>query len=191
MSSLDNFGRLVCHTQWKGTGNLVDRKLSADDVRSLYERHGPALVAYASTFLGRFTDAEDVVHKIFLKLLRRNIIAPDAPLAYLYRAVRNASLNARRNGAKEVPHEEALDARTGCFWRRGGDRESALALEKAMGELPEEQRETVIMHIWSGMTLEEIATAVGAPVNTVASRYRYALEKLRGLLGRHLEKERR
>jgi len=176
--------------EWKGTGNLVDRKLSADDVRSLYERHGPALVAYACTFLGRFTDAEDVVHKIFLKLLGGNTIVPDTPLAYVYRAVRNASLNARRNGAKEVPHEEALDARTECFSRRDGDRESALALEKALGELPEEQRETVIMRIWSGMTLEEIATAVGAPVNTVASRYRYALEKLRGLLGAHLEKER-
>jgi RNA polymerase sigma-70 factor, ECF subfamily len=190
MSSLDNFGRLVCHTQWKGTGNLVDRKLSADDVRSLYDRHGPALVAYASTFVGRFPDAEDVVHKIFLKLLGGNTVVPDAPLAYLYRAVRNASLNARRNGAREVPPEDALDGRSECFSRRGGDRESALALEKALGELPEEQRETVIMRIWSGMTLEEIATAVGAPLSTIASRYRYALEKLRGLLGAHLEKKR-
>lgn len=169
---------------------MADRKLSADDVRSLYDRHGPALVAYACTFVGRFPDAEDVVHKIFLRLLRGNTIAPDAPLAYLYRAVRNASLNARRNGAREAPHDDSVDARTECFSRRGGDRESALALEKALGELPEEQRETVIMRIWSGMTLEEIAAAAGAPLGTVASRYRYALEKLRVLLGSHMEKKR-
>jgi len=190
MSSLDNSGRLVCHTEWKGTRNLADRKLSADDVQSLYDRHGPALVAYACTFVGSFSDAEDVVHRIFLKLLGGNTIVPDAPLAYLYRAVRNASLNARRNGVREVPHDDSVDARTQCFSRRGGDQESALALEKALGELPEEQRETVIMRIWSGMTLEEIGTASGVSLNTAASRYRYALEKLRGLLGPHLGKKR-
>lgn len=52
-------------------------------------------------------------------------------------------------------------------------------LQKALGELPEEQREVVVMRIWSGMTLEEIAAAAGAPLNTIASRYRYALGKLR------------
>lgn len=188
-SGLDKFELLVCHRQWKGTRNLADRKLSADDVRSLYDRHGPALVAYACTFVGRFPDAEDVVHKIFLRLLRGDTIVPDAPLAYLYRAVRNASLNARRNGAREAPHDDSVDARRECFSRNGGDRESALALEKALSELPEEQRETVIMRIWSGMTLEEIAAAAGVPLSTVASRYRYALEKLRGRLGPYLEKK--
>ena len=49
----------------------------------------------------------------------------------------------------------------------------------ALATLPEEQRETVIMRIWSGMTLDEIAVATGVSLNTVASRYRYALHKLR------------
>ena len=57
--------------------------------------------------------------------------------------------------------------------------EAALALQTALAALPEEQREVVVMRIWSGMTLEEISTATDAPLNTVASRYRYALEKLR------------
>ncbi|MFZ1206307.1 MAG: sigma-70 family RNA polymerase sigma factor [Candidatus Acidiferrales bacterium] len=169
---------------------MGDRKLSADDVRSLYERHGAALVAYACTFVGRFSDAEDVVHKIFLTLLRGDTVAPDEPLAYLYRAVRNGSLNARRNGARDVPCEDAFNAGDRRFSRRDGDRESALALEKALGELPEEQRETVVLRIWSGMTLEEIASTLGIPLNTVASRYRYALEKLRDLLRPYLNDER-
>jgi RNA polymerase sigma-70 factor (ECF subfamily) len=62
---------------------------------------------------------------------------------------------------------------------RGGDREAALSLQAALLELPEEQREAVMMRIWSGMTLEEIAVATGVSLNTAASRYRYALEKLR------------
>jgi RNA polymerase sigma-70 factor (ECF subfamily) len=48
-----------------------------------------------------------------------------------------------------------------------------------LGELPEDQRATVIMRIWGGMTLEEIAKATAVPLSTAASRYRYALEKLR------------
>jgi len=35
------------------------------------------------------------------------------------------------------------------------------------------------MRIWSGMTLDEVAAATGVSLNTVASRYRYALQKLR------------
>jgi RNA polymerase sigma-70 factor, ECF subfamily len=75
-----------------------------------------------------------------------------------------------------------LDEGSPWFVHRGGDREAALALQAALAQLPEEQREVVIMRVWSGMTLEEIAQSAGIPLNTVASRYRYALEKLRKLM---------
>jgi RNA polymerase sigma-70 factor (ECF subfamily) len=65
------------------------------------------------------------------------------------------------------------------FQHRGGDREAALALQATLTELPDEQRETVIMRIWSGLTLEEISAVARVPLSTVASRYRYALDKLR------------
>ena len=54
-----------------------------------------------------------------------------------------------------------------------------LSLQNALRELPEEQRETMFLRLWSGMTLQEIADATDTPLNTVASRYRYALDKLR------------
>ena len=73
----------------------------------------------------------------------------------------------------------ALDLQSNVFRHQGGNQEAALTLEKALAELPEEQREVVVMRVWSGMTLEEIAAAVDAPPNTIASRYRYALNKLR------------
>lgn len=145
---------------------------------------GPALTAYARSFVESFSDAEDVVQQVFLKLLRGTTIVPDTPLAYLYRAVRNASFNARRNGVRGAVHNDSEPA----FSRRDGDLESALALEKALGQLPEEQRQVVVMRIWSGMTLEEVAAAIGVPLNTAASRYRYGLEKLRDRLSPHREK---
>ena len=154
---------------------LNERKLSAEDVKRLYDQHGPALVTYASSFVTDAAIAEDVVHQVFVKLLRGDTSVPDLPSAYLYRAVRNTALNSRRNGQRDT----LLESDSPCFTHRGGDQAAALALQAALKALPEEQREVVTMRIWSGMSLDEIAAAHGVSLNTVASRYRYALEKLR------------
>jgi RNA polymerase sigma-70 factor, ECF subfamily len=154
---------------------LPDQKLSADEVRQLYNRHGAALLLYARGFVTDASAAEDLVHGVFLNLLRTRPKVREAPAAYLYRAVKNAALNVQRNRAREAPMPEH-DA---WFTHAGGDREAALALQAALAELPAEQREAVVMRIWSGMTLEEVAEATGVPLNTAASRYRYALDKLR------------
>lgn len=154
---------------------LADHQLSADDVRRLYDQHGPALVLYASSFVADGGAAEDVVHGVFLKLLRGKQIVPDAPVAYLYRAVRNAALNTRRDRSRDAP----LPDQEIWFTHRERNREAAFALQQALRELPDEQREAVVMRIWSGMTLEEVAEATDVPLNTASSRYRYALAKLR------------
>ena len=154
---------------------MPERRLNAEDVRRLYEQHGPALVAYAFSFLTDAAAAEDAVHRVFLRLLSAEVVMPDIPVAYVYRAVRNAALNARRSGQRDA----RLDPNSSIFKHRDGNREAALALQSALEELPDEQRQVVVMRVWSGMTLEEVAEASGAPLNTVASRYRYALDKLR------------
>ena len=152
---------------------MGDHKLSAEDVRQLYERHGPALVVYACAYTADRASAEDAVHGVFHRLLRGNTAVVDHVAGYLYRAVRNAALNAQRDNARDVALEES------CFMHRSGNQVAALALQKALSELPKEQREVVVMRIWGGLSLSEAAEATGVPLNTVASRYRYALEKLR------------
>jgi RNA polymerase sigma-70 factor (ECF subfamily) len=154
---------------------LPDQKLSADEIKQLYNRHDAALLLYARGFVPDASAAEDLVHGVFLNLLRTRPKVREAPAAYLYRAVKNAALNAQRNRAREAP----MPDREIWFTHRGGDHEATLALQAALAELPQEQREAVVMRIWSGMTLEEVAQATDVPLNTAASRYRYALEKLR------------
>jgi len=149
--------------------------LTAEEVKRLYQKHGAALAAYACSCGMDHASAEDVVQQLFLKLLAGKLAAPQTPLAYLYRAVRNACLNLRRDRQREI----GLDTAELWFTHPGGNREEVVSLQRALRELPEEQRETVFLRIWSGMTLQEIANLTEAPLNTVASRYRYALEKLR------------
>ena len=60
--------------------------------------------------------------------------------------------------------------------------DDAFELENALRSLPPEQREIIALKIEGGLTFGEIATLLSISPNTAASRYRYALEKLRSTL---------
>jgi RNA polymerase sigma-70 factor (ECF subfamily) len=153
-------------------------KLTYAEVQDLYQRHGPALLAYATGLLGSRSSAEDVLHQVFLGLLSK-VERPTEPRPYLFKAVRNRALNSRCSGARMVPlhdHDQQW------LVKPQGMMEAGIEVERALRDLPSEQREVVLMRVWGEMTLEEIATMLDVPANTVASRYRYALGKLREIL---------
>jgi RNA polymerase sigma-70 factor (ECF subfamily) len=52
-------------------------------------------------------------------------------------------------------------------------------IQSAMARLPEAQREVLVLKIWGELTFDEIARELDIPLNTAASRYRYALAALR------------
>ena len=60
--------------------------------------------------------------------------------------------------------------------------EQSMQVFEALARLPEEQREVVTLHLHGQMTFREIALHMGLSSNTVQSRYRYGIEKLRSLL---------
>jgi RNA polymerase sigma-70 factor (ECF subfamily) len=159
---------------------LPGQRLSEEEVSQLYARHGPALVLYARSYVVDGGAAEDVVHRVFLRMLTRNYRVTGNAAAYLYRSVRNEAMNDRRSRSRETPLVE------GHRWFRSNgsaNEQEGLVLERAIAELPDEQRDAVVMRIWSGLTFEEIGEATGVSVHTAASRYRYGLGKLRDLLG--------
>lgn len=146
-----------------------------EDVRSLYETHGRALLAYASALLRNPSAAEDVLHQVFLNLLRGHASIAGEPAAYLFRAVRNGALNHIRGQSRETDLDDA------AVWLESpdGSRETSLALQSALRALPAEQREVIALRIWGQMTFEEAANVIGVSPNTAASRYRYGLAKLK------------
>lgn len=151
-------------------------KLDRAEIADLYARHGSALLGYASSLLCDRSAAEDILHQLFLNLLDPNALAPLEIRPYLFRAVRNAALNRRRIDSRQVAIGAAEDL---WFEVPDGNQESALALESALRTLPQDQREVVVMHVWAEMTFEEIGGILDISVNTAASRYRYAVLKLR------------
>ena len=152
-----------------------------DEVRRLYEVHGRALLAYACTFLHDVSEAEDILHQVFLQLLRDGG-AEISSVGYLFRAVRNRVLNHLRGRSREAPLDEALNDRAQWLEDPSGSTETALALQSALSTLPADQREVIVLRVWGQLTFDEVASIVGISPNTAASRYRYALEHLRDAL---------
>jgi RNA polymerase sigma-70 factor (ECF subfamily) len=145
----------------------------------LYDRHGASLYRYASMVLADPAGAADVIQTVFVALLRRRL-APEFDERYLRRAVRNECFSALRKRqcdalAGALPMLEAVDP--------ASDRpDERLAIEQALHELPPDQREVVHLKVFEGMTFQEIADLTDESINTIASRYRYAIEKLRAHL---------
>ena len=60
-------------------------------------------------------------------------------------------------------------------------------MTRALAQLPQEQRQVVVLHLLSSLRFREIAQQTGESVNTIQSRYRYGLAKLQSLLNGEVE----
>jgi len=145
----------------------------------LYDRYGASLYRYAVMILADPSAAADVVQTVFVSLLRSRA-SPEFDERYLRRATRNECFSALRKRRRDVlasaaPILETIEGRSD----RSDER---LTIEKALRDLPAEQREVVHLKVFEGMSFQEIAELTYESINTVASRYRYAIEKLRASL---------
>lgn len=152
-------------------------------VEKVYDEHGQRLYRYALMILASHEAAQDAVQEAFTKLLRRRRGEPDLAnlAAYLHTAVRNECYSQLRRRRRE-PQASQDPAFLEALEPTGHDETERLGLERALGALSPEQREVVHLKVYEGWTFQEIADALGQSINTVASRYRYGLDKLRARL---------
>lgn len=149
---------------------------SLPQIEGLYRQYGGPLLLFAVSICGDSSRAQDAVHHVFLKLMETGHlqVAID-PKAYLFASVRNVLLNETRSRQRNVPIDPDR------FWFEPPDRDHAaeLNLRRALRSLPDDQRQVVVLHIWGELTFAQVAEIVSITANTAASRYRYALTKLR------------
>lgn len=153
----------------------------------LYARWAGRLLAYVGAMGARGPAGEDVVQEIFLALwqkagqYRRELGTPEA---WIFTLTRHKVVDIWR---RHHP-VEAVDAADLEGWMAGGTEchgavEDGLALAKALGHLPEEQRRAVAMAYFGDVPYGEVARRLGLPEGTLKSRIRAALAQLRGILG--------
>lgn len=142
---------------------------------------------YLALKLGSPDDAEDVLQEVFYRLgrysLRLHLVRNLR--AFVFRVARNETNRYLRRKIRT----EHLAGSTSAFAEsfRGTyaspKQEDDRTIAQALAQIPENQREVIVLKVLEGMTFKEIAAAFGESVNTVASRYRYGIAKLRALLG--------
>ena len=151
---------------------------------ALYDQFGAALFRVAHALLGSSQDAEDSIQEVFVGLVRarQSLKKVESLRAYLFSSLRRAAarLATQRKTRLGLPLDQIGDV--AAPGERAGASDQDVRLEKALERLPAEQRELIVLKIDGELTFAEIGAVLGIPLNTAASRYRYALEKLRAML---------
>ena len=146
-----------------------------------FEQCAPALALYLRQWLDA-SAADDVVQELFVKLLSQPRL-PREPRAWLYRAARNAAVSHGRSFWRRRRREAAVARqRVELFDARADDAIDAATASAAVTALPAEQREAVVLRVWSGLTLAEIAQVTGTSVSTAFARYRAGLAEVRRVM---------
>lgn len=164
----------------------IQRALAADDpaaLELLWQRYSGMLQAYLIGLTGSHTEGEDMLQELFVQIARRRhkLRAARNLQAYLFAMARNLARSfARRPARREQPVAPAdLGLVPAPEAATANGAEMAAALARALGGLPPEQRTVVLLKVYRELTFEEIGTALAISPHTAASRYRYALGKLK------------
>jgi len=149
---------------------------------ALYDRWGRGLFRVALAMEHSPDQAEDAVQELFVNLVRFRDRLPQVQdlQAYLFSCLRNVVIQRRARQGRERSHlaRLALAATDTYVPPPAPDADLAAML----ATLPPEQREVVTLKIDGDLTFAQIAAVLNISLNTAASRYRYALEKLRHTL---------
>ena len=155
------------------------------DLEQLYDEHSESLYRYALALTSSCEDAEDVVQSVFARIARSNVDLTriENHKHYFLTAIRNSAFSILRNRRRRGDHDaiecDERDYQSEDVFAQSVD---AIVLMRAFECLPAEQREVLVLKVYEGMSLSEIAHATKASIGTVSSRYNYALRRLKAAL---------
>lgn len=162
----------------------------ADAFTRLYARHKGPLYRYLLRQCGQPAVAEELFQDIWLKLIaaRASYTVQARFTTYLYRLAHNRLVDHYRASARGLPLSYADDCPEWTAVPAPAElqpemqddrRRQSERLLTLLAELPEAQREAMLLKEEAGLSLEAIAQATGTGRETVKSRLRYALAHLR------------
>jgi RNA polymerase sigma-70 factor (ECF subfamily) len=168
---------------------LVQRLRHGDReaLHQVYHRYKEDLLTVAMSLLNDRHAAEDCVHDVFVHFAAdpADLHATKSLRGYLVRCVANGAKNLlkRRHWQPASLGDEQDCANGGdCPTHTLMASEESQRVFDALAQLPAEQREVITLHLQGQMRFREIAEQLNLSINTVQSRYRYGIEKLRTLL---------
>ena len=158
--------------------------------KAWFAKHGAKLLLFARQQARFPDDAEDLVQEAFVRIWRLYGHTGEVSPGLVYRAIRRLAIDWARSLDRRRTREEKvyLQSPLSSSFDRNLERdERNQALLRAVEGLPKEQGEVLTLKIWGELTFDEIGRTLDLSLNTVASRYRYALQKLKDSVPREIE----
>jgi RNA polymerase sigma factor (sigma-70 family) len=178
--------------------------------QTLYQRHEKPLYRYLCRLLGSAlaAQADEVLQDTWMRLIDARdswqarsdasfktwlyTLAHHRAVDLLRKSGREASVDAQPSAATGDAHEasdawqhwpapETHQPEQQAFWRKAGQQ-----LLQCLDALPAAQRAAFLLHHEDGLSLQDMASALDAEFETIKSRLRYAITKLRSCMGAHL-----
>lgn len=146
----------------------------------LFRRHAQAVFAFLVRRTGDRELAEDLTSAVFLEAWRKRTqvtLQGESALPWLY----GVALNCARNARRSLHRHRAALGRLALERPSSGSLEEASELRRVLEllrRLPEDQRDVVVACVWTGLSYEDAAIALGIPVGTVRSRLSRARTRL-------------
>lgn len=167
---------------------------SSDALARIYEKYEAYLLTLAAALSNDINTAQDIVHDFFVSFAQSpDKLRIDKSLkGYLATCVVNRTRDQMR--AKHRQPAVGLDQADSVGSNAPAPDVSVMFAEElqslnlSLARLPYEQREVLLLHFYSRMKFKAIANLQDVSINTVRSRYRYGLDKLRSLLDGELKK---
>jgi RNA polymerase sigma-70 factor (ECF subfamily) len=161
---------------------------------SLYDRYRLILFGLILRILHSRPEAEDVLQDVFIQVWKNAANFDDArgrPFTWLVTLARSRSIDRLRSlSSRQRVADEAVQAVPESVSDAAADAfksEQREVVRAALGELPADQREALVLAYFEGLTQSEIAAKLKAPLGTVKTRMRSGMIKLRELLGEKMK----
>ena len=181
----------------KNDASLIRDYLEGEDkaFEVLTRRHLKSIYNFALRFTGRKEEAEDIAQETFFKVWKniKSYREGENFKAWLFKIARNNAIDYFRK-KKSLDFSDFEDEDGGNYFesnlpdlgplpdeiiKKSEDGELA---KKLLAGLAPKEREVIILHYYNGLTFQEIGEITAESLNTVKSRYRRALIKLREII---------
>lgn len=164
---------------------------SVDALQRIYQKYRDTLLTLAMAMVNDSATAEDVVHDVFVSFAQSEaqFRLHGSLRAYLATCVVNRvrdRMRARKRQGQTLDAEMSLESDFDPPDGRLLSDERSRLVARALARLPEEQRETIALHLNGQLKLREIARLQNVPLTTVRGRYRHGIERLRSILNGRL-----
>ena len=168
------------------TDNALMKLVQAGDIAQLavlFERYHVPLFRYLLQLTRNRALSEDLVQEVFFRVLKY-AASYDPSLAFqvwLYRMARNAWLDSLRKRRPEISGDDLAEVRSSEPMPEEiiAQKEDTMFLQEALGKLPEDKREVLVLSRFQNLRYEDIALILKCEIGTVKVRVYRALKELR------------